>query len=71
MSGEWPLRFRPVIGDESERDLATLVVARVGRLEATGSPWVPYRVIDPLGEVVVPVGAFLKELQASGRSEAT
>lgn len=71
MSSEWPLGLRPVIGDESERDLATLVVARVGRLEATGSPWVPYRVIDPLGEVVVPVAAFLKELQASGRSEAT
>lgn len=71
MSGEWPLGFRSVIGDESERDLAALVVARVGRLEATGSPWVPYRVIDPIGEVVVPVGEFLKELQASGRSEAT
>jgi len=63
--------LRPVIGDESERDLATLVVARVGRLEATGSPWVPYRMIDPIGEAVVPVAAFLKELQASGRSEAT
>jgi hypothetical protein len=47
------------------------VVARVGRLEATGSPWEPYRVIDPLGEAVGPVGEFLKELQASGRSEAT
>ena len=71
MSGEWPLGFRSVIGDESERDLAALVVARAGRLEATGSPWAPYRVIDPSGEVVVPVGEFLKELQASGRSEAT
>jgi site-specific recombinase XerD len=71
MSGEWRLGFRPVVGDESERDLAALVVARVGRLEETGSPWQPYRVIDPAGEVVGPVGEFLKELQACGRSEAT
>ncbi|ETW21439.1 tyrosine-type recombinase/integrase [Mycobacterium gastri] len=60
-----------MIGDESERDPAALAVARVGRLEATGSPWEPYRVIDPTGEVIGPVGEFLKELQASGRSEAT
>jgi hypothetical protein len=60
-----------VIGEESERDLATLVVARVGRLEETGSPWEPYRLVDPSGGVVGPVGRFLKELQASGRSEAT
>lgn len=71
MSGGWSLGLRPVVGDESERDLVTLVVARVGRLEATGSPWVPYRVVDPLGEVVGPVAEFFKELQASGRSEAT
>jgi site-specific recombinase XerD len=66
-----PLGFGAVVEDEMGRDLATLVVARVGRLEATGSPWEPYRVIDPFGEVVGPVGEFLKELQASGRSEAT
>jgi integrase len=60
-----------VIGDEAGRDLAVLVVARVGRLEETGSPWEPYRLVDPLGGVVGPVGAFLKELQASGRTEAT
>jgi hypothetical protein len=66
-----PLGFGAVVEDELGRDLAALVVARVGRLEATGSPWEPYRVIDPLGEAVGPVGEFLKELQASGRSEAT
>ena len=65
------LGFGAVVEDELGRDLAALVVARVGRLEATGSPWEPYRVIDPLGEVVGPVGEFLKELQACGRSEAT
>jgi site-specific recombinase XerD len=66
-----PLGFGAVVEDELGRDLAALVVARVGRLEATGSPWEPYRVIDPLGEAVGPVGEFLMELQASGRSEAT
>src|SRR5713101_214838 len=60
-----------VIGEESERDLAALVVARVGRLEETGSPWEPYRLVDPSGGVVRPVGRFLRELQALGRSEAT
>ncbi len=60
-----------VIGEESERDFATLVVARVGRLEETGSPWEPYRLVDPSGGVVRPVGEFLKEIQASGRAEAT
>jgi integrase len=57
--------------EDLERDLAALVVVRVGRLEETGDPWEPYRLLDPCGGVVVPVGGFLKELQASGRSEAT
>lgn len=60
-----------VIGEDSERDLAVLVVARVGRLEETGSPWEPYRLIDPAGAVVQPVARFLAELQALGRAEAT
>src|SRR6266852_8599602 len=60
-----------VIGEDSERDLATLVVARVGRLEETGSPWEPYRLVDRSGAVVQPAARFLKELQALGRSEAT
>src|SRR5260370_31771838 len=60
-----------VIGEDSERDLATLVVARVGRLEETGSPWEPYRLVDPSGAVVQPAARFLAELQALGRSEAT
>lgn len=70
--GRWgPLGFGAVVEDESGRDLGALIVARVGRLEATGSPWEPYRLIDPRGEVVVPVAAFLKEVQACGRSQAT
>jgi integrase len=60
-----------VIEEESERDLAALVVARAGMLEETGSPWEPYRLVDPLGGIVRPVSEFLKDLQASGRPEAT
>jgi integrase len=60
-----------VIGEDSEQDLAALVVARVGRLEETGSPWEPYRLVDPAGAVVRPAARFLAELQALGRSEAT
>lgn len=60
-----------VIEEDAERDLAGLVVARVGRLEETGSPWEPYRLVDPFGRVVGSVEKFLKDLQASGRPEAT
>lgn len=54
-----------------ERDLAALVVARVGCLEETGSPWEPYRLVGPDGQAVGAVGEYLKELQAAGRSQAT
>jgi integrase len=60
-----------VIGEDSERDLSGLAVSRVGRLEETGSPWVPYRLVDPSGAEVRAAGRFLAELQALGRSEAT
>ena len=43
----------------------------VGSLRATGDPWEPYRLVDPRGETVQPVAAYLKDLQASGRSAAT
>jgi hypothetical protein len=56
---------------KGERDLAVLVVPRVGALEPTGSPWVPYRVVDLHGGVVEAVGAYLAELQAMGRAELT
>ena len=53
------------------RDLAGVVVAQVGGLVATGDAWVPYRLIDGDGAVVVGVSAWLAELQAAGRSVAT
>ena len=53
------------------RDLAGLVVARVGRLVATGEQGEPYRLVDAGGDVVGPVALFLRELSAAGRSVAT
>jgi site-specific recombinase XerD len=56
---------------DHERDLAALAVPDAGRVEETGDPWEPYRLIDAAGAKVMPVDAFLKDLQAAGRSEAT
>jgi site-specific recombinase XerD len=58
------------LGDEP-RDLASLVVLADGRLEATGDPWEPYRLLSPDGGVVGPVAVYLSDLQAAGRSEGT
>jgi integrase len=57
--------------DERGRDLASLVVPRAGALVETGDVWVPYRLCDPTGDVVEPVGVYFRELQAIGRSVAT
>jgi site-specific recombinase XerD len=56
---------------DHERDLASLAVPDAGRVEETGDPWEPYRLVDAAGAKVMPVDAFLKDLQAAGRSEAT
>jgi len=53
------------------RDLAALVVARAGFVEATGSPWEPFRLVGPDGAVVGPAGEYLRDLQAAGRAAAT
>jgi hypothetical protein len=57
--------------EEQGRDLSRLVVARAGRLVATGDAHEPYRVVGPGGEVVEPVSVFLRDLLASGKSEST
>lgn len=44
--------------------LAGLVVPLVGVVEATGDPFEPYRLVDLAGEPVLPVSAFLADLQA-------
>lgn len=54
-----------------DRDRARLVVSQVGRLIATGQEGEPYRLLDPDGVSVEAVAAFLRELQAAGRSSAT
>jgi hypothetical protein len=59
-----------VLGD-GERDLAALVVPRVGELRETGDPWEPFRLLDVGGAVVIAVSAFLSELQAAARPAAT
>jgi hypothetical protein len=60
-----------MIGSGESLDLAALVVPQAGGLEATGVPFEPYRLLDPSGEVVGPVAAYLKDLQACGRPETT
>src|SRR6478752_10515711 len=58
------------VGDD-DRDLAALVVPRVGAVEATEDVWDPVRLVDADGRSVVAVAVFLKELQATGRWVAT
>jgi integrase len=61
-----------MIGDGGpERDLAVLVVARSGRLVATGERYEPYRLLDPGGVVVGGVAEYFGDLLAAGRSGAT
>jgi len=56
---------------EHSSDLADMVVPQAGRLVATADPWEPYQLLDPAGTVVAAVAAFLRDLQAAGRSPAT
>ncbi|MGH3124009.1 MAG: hypothetical protein ACRDND_23740, partial [Streptosporangiaceae bacterium] len=57
--------------EDAPRDIAALVIPLTGSVQGTGDVFVPYRLCDAAGAVVEPVSAFLAELQASGRSEAT
>jgi len=57
--------------EDAPRDLAALAVPRAGRLLETGDPWEPYRLVDASGCAVVPVTAYLQDLQAAGRPAAT
>lgn len=66
------LRCVIVLGDgESLENLARLAVPLVGALEETGDRWLPFQLTDPAGSAVEAVSAFFRDLQASGRSEAT
>jgi site-specific recombinase XerD len=56
---------------EDSSSLAGMVVPQAGRLVATGDAWEPYQLLDPAGVAVEAVAAFLRDLQAAGRSSAT
>ena len=53
------------------RELESLVVPQRGSVVATGEVVEPYRLLDAAGGVVGPVAAFLRDLQACGRSVST
>jgi site-specific recombinase XerD len=55
----------------TSRDLSALVVPQAGRVVATDDPWEPYRLVDADGMAVESVAAYLRDLQAAGRSAAT
>jgi integrase len=48
-----------------------LTVPLTGSLQDTGDRWLPYRLVDPVGEPVEAVSAYFRDLQAAGRSAAT
>jgi integrase len=54
-----------------ERDLSVLIVPRTGGVVACGDLWEPVRIVDAAGDPVTAVATFLKDLQASGRSDST
>ena len=61
-----------MIDDEvTGQGLAALTVPQVGRVEQTGVPWMPCRLLDSAGVAVEPVAEFFRDLQAAGRSPAT
>jgi site-specific recombinase XerC len=66
------LRSVTVVSQEGvPRDLAVLVVPRIGELRETEDPWEPYRLLDAEGCVVTAVAEYLHDLQAAGRPAAT
>ena len=56
---------------ECRPDRAGIAVPLVGSLEATGDRLNPFRLVDPAGRPVDAVSAYLRDLQATGSSEAT
>jgi hypothetical protein len=56
---------------EHSSNLAAMIVPQAGRLVETVDPWEPCRLLDPAGVAVGAVAAFLRDLQAAGRSPAT
>ncbi|MGP4050043.1 site-specific integrase [Streptomyces sp. 2A115] len=57
--------------DVPERDPATLVVPRWGRLVETGDRYEPYRLVDPNGVNVEAAAVYFQELLAAGKAPST
>jgi hypothetical protein len=53
------------------RDVATLVVARAGRVEETGDPLVPFRLLDDQDAEEPAVTEFLRHMLADDASPAS
>jgi hypothetical protein len=53
------------------RDLSSLVVSQRGFVEASDDLFDPFRLVDASGTVLEPVSAYLRELQACGRTTST
>ena len=53
------------------RDVAALAVARVGRVEETGDPLLPFRLLDEQGAEVPAVTEFLHHMLADDASPAS
>jgi hypothetical protein len=58
-------------GVESPRDVAALVVARIGCVRASSDPALPWVVVDGAGVPVGPVSEFLRDVLACGSSPAS
>ncbi|MGW2283440.1 hypothetical protein [Streptomyces phaeochromogenes] len=54
-----------------EREVSGLVVARVGRVEATTATTLPWVVLDSAGRPITPASEFLRELLACGNTTAS
>jgi len=59
------------VDGEPDRELATLSVPMLGRLERTGDSWLPFRLVDGGGAVVEGVSVYFRDLQAAGKPEMT
>jgi hypothetical protein len=53
------------------RDVAALEVARVGKVEETGNPLLPFRLLDGQGAEVPAVAEFLHHMLADDASPAS
>jgi hypothetical protein len=52
-------------------NMEELPVPLAGGLRETGNPWTPFELVDADGGAVAPVVAYLKDVQACGRSAST